>query len=207
MDSYCLPSVEVVRLLGGRWIRPRRFFLGCLKASTWVALLVNACSVPETAWGYTPESPEVQQMLDKAIPFWRGTGGRTFGVGADCLVALALLKAGKEQDHPLVQQAIANVAKVGRNGCADKALPITVTTRRSRAFFLCEWIRRQYASEISMLLQAMVKRQRPNGALGYEPYTYDDTSQTQYGVLCLLGGASSRACRCLLEASRPPCSG
>mgnify|MGYP002388879291 CR=1 FL=1 len=182
MDSYCLPSVTAARPPGRRWIRPRRFLSGGLKAATWAALLGCACGLPETARGYTPDSPEVQQMLDKAIPYLEKTGTTNFGVGADCLVGMALVKAGKDKSHPLVQAAIASSQRlagaVGRQGVANYCYNETIA-----CVFLCDMDPKAYASEINALVQALVKRQRPNGAFSYEPYTYDDTSQTQYGVL------------------------
>lgn len=184
MYSYCLPSVEVVRLLGRRRSRPHLFLLGCLNVPLWAAVLVFTCGMPESAWGYTSESPEVQEILDKAIPYLEKNGRTTFGVGADCLVGLALLKAGKEMSHPLVQEAITNSRKLAQT-VAKQGIPNYLYNEAIACFFLCDVDPWAYASEIDIFLQAMVKRQRPNGAFGYNPHSYDDTSQAQYGILCL----------------------
>ena len=43
----------------------------------------------------------------------------------------------------------------------------------------------RYQEDIGLIVDGMLRRQRPNGCFSYEPYSYDDTSQTQYGLLCL----------------------
>jgi hypothetical protein len=51
--------------------------------------------------------------------------------------------------------------------------------------FLCELDAKRYQQEIQVLLQGMFARQLQNGCWGYKPHKYDDTSQSQYGALCL----------------------
>ena len=48
-----------------------------------------------------------------------------------------------------------------------------------------------YQEEIALIVDGMLQGQRPNGCLSYHPYTYDDTSQTQYAVLCLWTAAQN----------------
>jgi len=193
MHSYRLPSVDrgLVSSLGHR--RPSLDFLadGLLadwrKIAAWAALLVSAFLLPARSWGYTPESPEVYEMLEKAVAYLEKPREITEGVGADCLVAMALLKAGKGQAHPRVQSAIAKARKlaetVSRQGISTHCYNEAIT-----GIFLCDLDPKAYLSEINIILQAMAKRQLSNGAWGYSPHTYDDTSQTQYGVLCYWAG-------------------
>ncbi len=155
----------------------------CPPALVGVVLLVCLFGASVPAAGYTPDSPEVQQMLDRAVPYLETKSGSVEMVGGKCLVALALLKAGKDQTHPLVQEALAGARKIapvlvntgGSGPCYNEAVA---------CIFLCNVDPIQYAPEIKLLIQGMLKRQRPNGAWAYQPPTYDDTSQTQYGVLC-----------------------
>ena len=149
MYSYCFSSVDQARLRWGRWrIRPSdRFLVGCLKASARVALFLCICAVSGRTWGYTPESPEVQQMLDKAIPYLEKNGRTTFGVGADCLVGMALLKAGKDVSHPLVQEAITNAMKLAET-VAKQGLPNYLYNEAIACVFLCDVDSRLYASGI-----------------------------------------------------------
>jgi len=155
--------------------------------SAWAAVLVPLFVLPGRTWGYTPESPEVQAMLEKAVPYVETHGKTSSGVGADCLVAMALVKAGKGQDHPLVQYAVANARKLAQEA-AQKGVANHCYNESIAGIFLCDIDPKAYLSEINMILQAMAKRQRPNGAWGYSPHTHDDTSQTQYGVLCYWAG-------------------
>jgi hypothetical protein len=185
MNSFCLSSIAqrpVESLSSGRW-PSRSSWAARLNTRVWSAALVLVLLLPGALRGYTPESPEVTQMLDKATAFLEQPREITQGVGADCLVAMALLKSGKEQGHPRVQSAIAKSQKlaesVAREGIGNYCYNAAIT-----AVFLCELDPKRFQSEINIIVQAMTKRQLPNGPWGYWPHTYDDTSQTQYGVLC-----------------------
>ncbi len=184
MDTLCLPNDQVVRLPGRLGSTPRRFLAWGLNAPAWAAVLVCAWLGPQAAWGYSLDGPEVQQLLNKAIPYLEKNGNTEKEVGGKCLVALALLKAGKGLSHPLVQTAIAE-ARARADTVLKSGIPNYCYNEAITCFFLCEVDPRQFESEINVFLQAMLQRQRPNGAWGYDPHTYDDTSQTQYGVLCL----------------------
>ena len=48
-----------------------------------------------------------------------------------------------------------------------------------------------YQEEIGLIVDGLLQRQRPSGGWSYHPYTYDDTSQTQYAVLCLWTAAQN----------------
>ena len=146
---------------------------------TWVLLLF-----PDSSWAYTPDSPEVQELVEKAAVYLEKHGKTTWGAGADSLVAMALLRAGRSQSHPLVQYAIDSARKLPEQ-TARKALANHFYNEGIACIFLCEIDPLAYRSEINMILQAMIKRQAANGAWGYAPNSsyYDDTSQTQYGVL------------------------
>jgi len=185
MSSFCSRSGGRLRWPTGRLSDGPldRLFLYYLPAFAGAAVFACLLGLPVLAPGFTSESPEVQQMLGKACAFLEKSPPSQFGVGAECLTAMALLKAGKDPAHPRVQSAVASARKLAQtvaqsgvgNHCYHEALA---------CLCLYEVDPKQYAYEIGMLAQEMVKRQRPNGAWSYNPYTYDDTSQTQYGVLC-----------------------
>ena len=66
--------------------------------------LCQACLAP-ALMAYTKASPEVKQLIDKAIPFLeQGSENRLGGKSA---VAMVFLKTGHERDHPKIKDAIA----------------------------------------------------------------------------------------------------
>lgn len=185
MSAFCSRSFGSARR-SAAWTSGRGLDLlfvhgPCALAGVVLLACLFGASVP--AAGDTPESPNVQQMLGRATAYLEAKGGTTDLVGAKCLVGMALLKAGKDQTHPLVQAAVASARKIapefaktgGFGACYNEAIA---------CIFLCEVDPAMYASDIRLLVQGMLNRQRPNGAWSYQPPSYDDTSQTQYGVLC-----------------------
>jgi hypothetical protein len=135
------------------------------------------------AWAYTPESPEVQEMVDKACAFlgtqnWSSPGG-------NALIGLALYKGGKGKSHAKVKGAIEDAKRyageVKSSGCG-----YTIYDTAICCIFLSEVDPQQYRPEIQIYVNALLKRQMPNGCWHYDSrYDYDDTSQTQYGALSL----------------------
>jgi hypothetical protein len=156
----------------------RRFGLVMLAA----VFLGGSLVAPAAA--YTPESPEVRALLDRAVKYLESQQSKTFQDGAHFLGAMAIMKATGDDDHPIIKEATEKalklVEKVRKDGVGSHCYNEGIL-----GYFLCELNPQRYRQEIADVLQAMVRRQRRNGAWSYEPYTYDDTSQTQYGVLCL----------------------
>lgn len=140
-------------------------------------------AAPRPGWCYTPDSPEVQEMLKRATAYLEQQPA--FGeVGGECLIALALVKAGYDTGHARVQGAIrlasALAEKAGRSGITNHCYNETIA-----CIFMCEVAPEQCQAQIGTMLQVLLRLQRPNGCWSYNPYQYDDTSQTQYGILCL----------------------
>ncbi len=148
-----------------------------------LAILLGALATGPVA-AYTPESPEVQTMLDKGVKYLESAPEFREGDGGYFLAAMAILKSGRDEEHPLVklalEKAMAMVDKTRKDGVRT-----TVYNEAILCYFLCDLNPKVYREEITDVLQAMLNRQRPNGCWTYSNPTYDDTSQTQYGVLCL----------------------
>ncbi len=142
-----------------------------------------------TSRAYTPQSPEVKGMVQKAVKYMEGDfTGEAQLVGGKCLIAMAIYKASAKYgapnpNHPAVQEAVTAVRQ-GLQGKAEwdtsgnYSLGIAV-------MFLCDLDPDLYRREIEALLQRMLAKQRPDGAWGYNGRDTGDTSQTQYSVLAL----------------------
>ncbi len=166
----------------GKADRERSILVRTAPGLSVVLALAFVLVAPRCVWAFTPDSPEVQDMLERAVAFL-DKGEDLPDVGGQCLVAMALLKTGRDHSDPLVKKAIANArkraAEVAKNPEFNHIYNETIS-----CIFLCELNPKTYAAEINILLQAIIKRQLPNGPWSYYPTQYDDTSQTQYGVLC-----------------------
>jgi hypothetical protein len=138
------------------------------------------------ACAYTPSSPEVIALIDRAVPILeKEDHGEP---GGKALISLALLKAGKEPSHPRIQRSIASirsyVRSIPRNGIGNHCYSAAIC-----CLLLTELDPQAYHDEIQILLDGLAARQLASGAWAYDPYTgYDDTSQSQYGVLALWAG-------------------
>lgn len=141
-------------------------------------------AMPHIVWGYTSEHPEVKAMVKRASTFLQQAGGTSrYGEGGAALIGLALAKGGVPESDPKIQEAV----NVSRDFARKKGGEAWGTCYHAAlcCFFLCEFDPERYRPEINIIIKGMLNRQQPNGAWGYTPHTYDDTSQTQYGVLCL----------------------
>jgi hypothetical protein len=137
------------------------------------------------AWGYSPESPEVRQMVDRGVRFLEKAQHEE--VGGMCLVGLAIYKATESKSHPKIQEAVGRArslaAQVRQRGVGEHCYNEAVA-----CIFLCELDPDQYRGEIEALLTGMLQRQTPTGMWTYQGRNQTDTSQTQYGMLCLWSG-------------------
>lgn len=174
---------------------------GCL--ALWTGVSARAAS---------PESPQVQQILKRATDFLLKSDSATATPGHDALLGLALYKAGFPADHPRVKQSIeaarAFARTVPRQGLGNSCYGAAIC-----AMLLSDVEPQLYHAEIELIVDGMLHRQQPNGCWSYHPYTYDDTSQTQYAVLCLWtaaqtghqvpGDALERAANWLITTQHP----
>jgi hypothetical protein len=149
---------------------------------------------------YTPDDPEVEQMVQKAVAALGNMGG---DIGQRTLAALAIVQAGKRyqeeipKDHPLVQHTIAGILGLfppdesyDRTNSSDS----NILAYREVYFpclaliLLAEVDDVKYQPQIQRLINMLVERQRPFGAFTYLSNVQlktGDTSQTQYAALAL----------------------
>jgi len=154
------------------------------------ALLVVAFSA-RLANAYTPESPEVKQLLNGALQFLAKEGGSDTRLGAQALVGMALLKHGESAGHPGIVQAAATIQNVVNSAADPASLQIDneIYSGALSVIFLSMLDPNRYRSEIQTLLTFLETKQKPPGAWGY-PSSHPsygelgDTSMTQNVVLC-----------------------
>ena len=146
-------------------------------------LALHMASNPQSLFAYTHESPEVKEMVKKAMAFLEDAKHEQ--PGGMALVGTAFLKSGAgDRNHPKVREAISRARelaqKVSREGVGENCYNEAIA-----CIFLCEAGPEEFQAEIRALLGALLNRQQQSGCWGYKPHTYDDTSQTQYGMLAL----------------------
>ena len=133
----------------------------------------------------SPESPEVQRLLDSGFAYL--SGKHDDRVGGQALIGMCFVKRGAPLTHPQVAAAVNRC-----QACADDAgrmAALDIYSLGLAIIFLCEADSSRYASDIDTLFQELLKRQKPGGGWGYPPShshgATGDTSMTQYGVLAL----------------------
>jgi hypothetical protein len=126
----------------------------CLCATV---LVITTCR-NEARAGLTPESPEVQALVARALHFMETHPDER--LGAKCLQGLAFFKAGKA-GHPRVSEAVAECLKVMRANPNEGELD--VYSNGLAVIFLCEISPQKYAREIENFLGRLKARQKPHG--------------------------------------------
>lgn len=147
------------------------------RAGLTAALLLAA--VPGRASAVTPDSPEVKQVVERAVK-WLETQSDN-RLGGQCLIGLACYKAGRPLSHPKVQEALRACAAAppaaespDYNYSMGLALIFLLETEPTRNRSLAQ----RYVTDV-------LKHQQPGGGWGYHANTQGDTSQTQYPTLGL----------------------
>jgi hypothetical protein len=137
------------------------------------------CLPAGPACAYTPESPEVVEIVEKALGYLEKSSHDDLG-GA-CLIGLALYKGGKGKDHPKVKEALGRCAAMAQQGYnSDHLYTIAIAV-----IFLCEVDPEGHRAEIDKFLREVLRRQKPHGGFGYLSGRPGDTSQSQYAVLAM----------------------
>jgi hypothetical protein len=142
---------------------------------TCAGLLFPAAS----AQAVTPESPEVQAVINKGLAALEG--GTHDLVGGKALIGLCFFKAGRGVDHPKIVEAI----KAAQGQTPDTLATIDTYSLGITTIFLCELDQQNLRDLTQMWLTALLKRQKPHGGWGYPNTSTGDTSQTQYAALAL----------------------
>jgi len=159
------------------------------KVMTLALLAVVSGWLPaRTAGGFTPESPEVQAAVSKAIHFLEtnraldDNGGKP---GGRALVAMAILKHKGDPQHVKIGEAVERIRQ--HLGDLDpKSVGLDIYSTGLAAIFLIELDSSTYAREIQCLLDSLERRQKVHGGWGYPDGVHQetgDTSMTQYAVL------------------------
>lgn len=136
----------------------------------------------QSTLGLTPESPEVQKAVAKAVSFLESDTVNDTRLGARALIGLTLLKYGASPDHPKIAQA-AQAIKNTVNVADPASLKIDIYSTGLSIIFLVTLDPSKYSSEIVALLRYLESVQKPHGGWGYADKETGDTSMTQYGAL------------------------
>ena len=150
-----------------------------LPAQSVLGLLLTV--VPSFVGAATPDSPEVKQMIERALKSLE-TGGEDERLGARCLAGLSFFKAGRTRSHPKIAAAqracetsIANAATLD-NSSANYSLGLALIFLLETDPDRNQSLARRYVGEI-------LRRQQRWGSWGYENSETGDTSQTQYTTI------------------------
>jgi hypothetical protein len=142
------------------------------------ATAVLGLSGTPNVWAVTPDSPEVQKVVNTALGFLEKNVDER--LGGRCLVGLVYLKANRP-DHARVREALEDCRKQMAANPPDSVLD--VYSNGLAIIFLCELSSQKNAREIEWYLGRLKLRQKEHGGWGYHDYPTGDTSQTQYAAL------------------------
>jgi hypothetical protein len=163
-----LPTVEMARTIAYR--RKIVAYLGP------IALVVLGGPLALAA---TPDSPEVKQIVDRALKYLES--GDDARLGGQCLIGLAFHKAGRMADHPKIAAALkACEQRIGSNVGDEDNYSVGLAL-----IFLLETNPEKNRSLASRYLTEVLRRQQRGGGWSYPSYETGDTSQTQYPTLGL----------------------
>jgi hypothetical protein len=152
-----------------------------------IALIVL---LPGSVMAYTPDSPAVRAMLDRAVSFLQSTpvsGPQSGKLGGRGLVGLAIYKyhlrySGRMRELPTYTAEV--LGRIGQTARSPGALSaLDNYSLGISLIFLMEVSPRESAGEIVLMVDELARRQLPNGPWTYTSTERGDTSQTQYAVL------------------------
>ncbi len=153
-----------------------------------VALLGPILGFSARSQAYTPDSPEVREMLTRAMTYLEtaSKGGEGGMLGGECLMGLAAYKYNKrfgQQSNTLpalTQQGLAVAIQSAGRLKSENNYSVGIAL-----ILLCEVHPQQHIPAITAYMEELLKRQKPNGGWGYSEQPAGDLSQLQYGVLGL----------------------
>ncbi len=143
-------------------------------------LLVFTHSVP--AQGYSPESPEVQAMLERAMKFLDARSQPFPNLAA--LRAYVYLKS-DQTDHPAIETGLASALQFASKSQEALIREPTSYELSIDIIFLSELDAYKHQGPLTNLMTSLWKRQKSHGGFGYTGKETGDTSMTQYIVLAV----------------------
>jgi hypothetical protein len=151
----------------------------CRRAASWAVLLIFCAlgSGRQFAQAYTPESPEVLEVIDKGLKYLESQTHDE--VGGKCLIALAFHKRGMSQGHPKIQEAI----EACRQSINEEKQRGYLYGKCIAIIFLTELDATTHRELINSYVSQLKDHQKEHGGFGYQGIPSGDTSQTQYAAL------------------------
>ncbi|MDR0869565.1 MAG: hypothetical protein LBN39_02105 [Planctomycetaceae bacterium] len=159
-----------------------------LLSAVYYSLFIVHCSLP--AAGLSPKSPEVQQAVDNAVGYLKKNASAENRLGGRALAAMAIMKAGANENHPFV---LATIKDIQKTIAPDGSVTIDnhIYTAGIIVLFLGDFGPDKYRRELEAFGNFLYKNQRKDGAWTYltsgtaDAYPSGDMSMTQYGVMAM----------------------
>ncbi len=145
---------------------------------------------PSVFGKYTPEHPEVKQMIDRGLQFLSTykpadvPGASHTEAGARIIIGYAAHKAGRDESDPLVREGVRIALNTARRPI-ETPHEFTLYEAVMATLLLVDMDPKAYKSDIEKLITLMLRFQKPHGGWGYYREMVGDTSQTQYAILAL----------------------
>lgn len=161
------------------------------RRSLFAAMCFACCALlagGDSGWAqnYTPESPEVKELVERGVDFLGRNTGNTTSEAEKALAAYAVIKsqicyAGAiDPNHPLIVEALGAVLAKGTDDTTTGAYAMCV-----KLLFLSSLDPVAYRPQIDAISAELISRQKANGGWGYEMQQTGDTSMSQMAVLTL----------------------
>jgi len=182
--QHVVPHLRMLGTTVRRLVARRNSLLGKFSFAACLAVLI-AASTSSSVRAYTPESLDVQQLVQRAVGFLRKD--QLYDEPHRALAAMAMFKAGEPISDPFIQKALKDCAELCRTPQMVDGTLRSVYQAAVVGLFLCEVDPKTYQKEIQNVMESMEKRQKPFGGWGYPKpqanWETGDTSMTQYAVL------------------------
>lgn len=157
------------------------------------AVFLAAANISAQDAGLRIDSPPVLESVRKGIQYLEKSGNNEKRLGGVALMGLAALKAGEDEQHPMIRRAVDEIRKrinnAGIYSVTESDAPIYSTG--IAIIFLGDLDPIKYRNEIRAMSRFMHDSQRTDGAWTYltsgspDAYATGDMSMTQYGVMSL----------------------
>lgn len=163
-----------------------------------IGLTLAGCGLATRSHAYSPDDPEVREMVDRGIKYLetlsvddinQGTYGDP--EGQPMLIAYAHFKAEGDPDSKVVKMGIDNaltfVERIKRGGGRLSPKPHSKALYEAAVaiMLLADVDAKKYRNEVQTVAEALLSQQMPHGGYGYVGEPHGDTSQVQYISLAM----------------------